>query len=44
MGISLGDLDKVTLGFLLDLFVSKEFEADGSEEIEATPEIMASFF
>lgn len=42
MGISLSDMDDITIGFLLDLLEQNRNE--GQEEvIEATPEILENF-
>lgn len=43
MGISLADLDGITLGFILDLIEENNSEVKRDEEIEVTPEILARF-
>lgn len=43
MGISLTDLDKITLGFLIELIEQNNSEAENEDVIEATPEILARF-
>lgn len=43
MGISLADLDGITLGFILDLIEENNSEVKSDEEIEVTPEILARF-
>lgn len=43
MGISLADLDGITLGFILDLIEENNLEVKNDEEIEVTPEILARF-
>lgn len=43
MGISLADLDGITLGFILDLVEENNSEVKSDEEIEVTPEILARF-
>lgn len=43
MGISLADLDGITLGFIIDLIEENNSEVKNDEEIEVTPEILARF-
>ena len=43
MGISLTDLDKITLGFLIELIEQNNSEAANEDVIEATSEILARF-
>ena len=42
IGITLSDLDRVTIGFLIDLLMMKQKENE-DEEIEATPEMLERF-
>lgn len=42
IGITLSDLDRVTIGFLIDLLMMKKKENE-DEEIEATPEMLERF-
>ena len=42
MGLSLSDLDRVTIGFLLELMDTTGGEVD-DEVVEATPEILEHF-
>ena len=43
MGMSLADLDEITLGFIIDLIEENNSEVKNEDEIEATPEILARF-
>lgn len=44
MNLSLSDLDKLSVGFIIDLIEERNTDNDKDEVIEATPEIMKSFF
>lgn len=44
MHLSLTDLDKISVGFLIELIEERNIDNDKDEVIEATPEIMKSFF
>ena len=44
MGISLSELDNVTIGFILDLIDENNSEFDSEDVIEANTEIIDKFF
>lgn len=43
MGMSLADMDNITLGFILDLIEQNNLEVREDDEIEATVEILERF-
>lgn len=44
MGISLHDLDLVSVGFLIEIMEERNNDVEEDETIEATPEMVKSFF
>lgn len=44
MGISLSELDEITIGFILDLIDENNTEVSSENEIEATTEVIDRFF
>ncbi len=43
MGMSLADMDNITLGFILDLIEQNNLEVREDDEIEATVEMLERF-